>query len=352
MQTANTITQPLAALSSGAPALQYLPNMDNTFERFSTYGYYTLKLGDSLKLTGGATYDWERFPLDLGGAPLTSQEDERGRLSPKVGLDWMLPEGTRIRADYTRSMGGLINDSSTSIEPSQVGGFNQSFRSLIPQSAGFGTPPGMLFETWGLGIDHKFPTGTYVDIEGQVLTSTGNQLIGSWVQNSLAETSLPISDLNQTQYFQEKDVFASVSQLIGKDVSVGARYALTAADVSVNDYSATSLNIVQGHENSTLNEFTLFGNYYLPCGFFSQAQGNWWIQHNADNNFTATGAPEPGNDFWQFNLYAGYRFPRRHIEVAIGLVNMFNQGYNIDPVTYFLEQARTRTLVASLKFSF
>jgi hypothetical protein len=246
-------------------------------------------------------------------------------------------------------MGGLINDSSTSIEPGEVAGFNQSFRSLIPQSAGFGTPPAMLFETWGLGVDHKFPTGTYVDIEMQSLTSRGNQLIGAWT----GTPALTLADLSQSQYFEEKDAFASISQLIGKEVSLGLRYSLTAVDVSASDYSAVSrLTYPQNHENSTLNEFTLFGNYYLPCGFFSQAQGNWWVQHNAYNNFAAGGISEPGNDFWQFNLYAGYRFPRRHIEMAIGLVNMFNQGYNIDPVTYFLEQARTRTLVASLKFNF
>ena len=32
--------------------------------------------------------------------------------------------------------------------------------------------------------------------------------------------------------------FVSVSQLIGKDVSVGARYSLTAADVTANDFSS------------------------------------------------------------------------------------------------------------------
>jgi hypothetical protein len=354
MQTANSIAPSTATLiTPGTYSLGYLPGVSSEFERFSTYGYYQLKLGNSLRITAGVTYDWERFPLNIGGPPLSNQEDERGRLSPKVGLEWTFWGDTRLRADYTRSMGGLINDSSTSIEPSEVGGFNQSFRSLIPQSAGYGTPPAMLFETMGLGLDHKFPTGTYVDIEGQMLTSTGNQLIGAWVQTNLGETSLPISDFNQTQYFQEKDAFVSISQLIGKDVSVGGRYSLTAVDVSVNDFvPATGTTFVQGHENSTLNEFSLFGNYYLPCGFFSQFQGNWWVQHNAYNNFTASGASEPGADFWQFNLYAGYRFPRRHVELAVGLVNMFNQGYNVDPVTYFLEQARTRTLVASLKFNF
>ncbi len=343
MQSANTM------VATSGLAQPYLQGETTHFNRLSAYGYYQLKLGDSLKATAGATYDYEHFPLNIGGPPLSNQEEDRGRLSPKFGLDWTLPEGTRVRADFTRSMGGLINDSSTTIEPSEIAGFNQSFRSLIPQSAGFGTPPAMLFETYGLGVDHKFSTGTYIDFEGQVLTSRGNQLIGAWT----GTPALAINDLNQTQYFQEKDVFASISQLIGKDVSVGARYTLTAVDVTANDFSpVTGTTYTQNHENSTLNEFSLFGNYYLPCGFFSQFQANWWIQHNAYNNFAAGGVSEPGNDFWQCNLFAGYRFPRRHIEMAVGLVNMFNQGYNIDPVTYYLEQARTRTLVASLKFNF
>jgi hypothetical protein len=343
METANTM------VATGALPQPYLPADTTHFNRLSAYAYYHLKLGDSLKATAGATYDYEHFPLNLGGPPLSGQEDDRGRLSPKFGLDWTPGDGTRVRADFTRSMGGLINDSSTSIEPSEIAGFNQSFRSLIPQSAGFGTPPALLFETYGVGVDHKFPTGTYIDVEGQMLTSRGNQLIGAWT----GTPALTLNDLDQTQYFQEKDAFVSISQLIGKDVSVGARYTLTAVDVTANDFSTvTGTTYMQNHENSTLNEFSLFGNYYLPCGFFSQFQANWWIQHNAYNNFAAGGVSEPGNDFWQCNLFAGYRFPRRHIEMAIGLVNMFNQGYNIDPVTYYLEQARTRTLVASLKFNF
>ncbi|MGD0816378.1 MAG: TonB-dependent receptor [Verrucomicrobiota bacterium] len=348
MQSANTIFPPTAALLGGAPALPFVPTVDTEFERFSAYGYYQLTLADSLKLTGGLTYDWERYPLNLGQPPLSSQETDKGRLSPKVGLDWTSPDGPRVRAAFTRSMGGLINDSSTTIEPSQLAGFNQSFRSLIPQSTGFGTPPGLVFESYGLGVDHKFSTGTYLDLEAQLLSSTGNQLIGAY---SGGLSGVEISEFSQSQYFQERDLFASVNQMIGKEVSVGARYSLTAVDLSVNDFSPSTGQTFPQHENSTLNEMSFFGNYYVPCGFFSQFQANWWMQHNADNQSSVAG-PEPGADFWQFNLYAGYRFPRRHIEMAIGLVNIFNQGYNVDPVTYFLEQARNRTLMASLKFNF
>ncbi len=348
IQTANTLFEPAIFAPTGTP-LPGVPNIDSDCcERFSAYGYYTLKLFDSLRLTAGAAYDWERFPLNIAGPPLSNVESDRGRISPKAGIDYTLPEGTRLRADYTRSMGGLLNDSSSLIEPTQVGGFNQAFRSLIPESAGKGTPPATQFETWGLGLDHKFPTRTYVDVEGQLLTSRGDQLIGAWSSGAVP-TPGAVANMSQSQYFQEKDAFASVSQLIGANLSVGARYTLTSVDLStiVNTPAGTTpSSAFNTHEDSTLNEFSFFANFYSPCGFFSQFQANWWKQENIAS------MGEPGDSFAQFNLYAGYRFPRRHAEVMVGVVNIGNQDYNIDPVTYFLEQAHTRTFVASFKFNF
>ncbi len=329
---------------------QSLPTLAQTradFERASFYAYYQLKLFDTLRLTAGGAYDWERFPLNVDSPPLSSQEDERARLSPKAGVDWTAPDGTRLRADYTRSMSGLLNDGSALIEPTEVAGFNQSFRSLIPESAGFGTPPAAQFETWGLGADHKYPTGTYLDAEVQLLNSKGNQIIGAW-SSSPIPVPTSVADLPQTQDFHEKDAFVSASQLIGKELSLGARYTLTSVDLSTHvglPPGTSDPELYDLHENSTLNEVSLFANFAAPCGFFSQFQANWWDQFN-----TLPG--EGGDHFWQFNFYAGYRFPRRHIEVSVGVLNIGNQDYNIDPVTYFLEQAHSRTFVANCKFNF
>jgi len=345
-----TTANQMIDIEGGAPPVvapvSSVPHVQSDFERVSFYGYYQLKLFDSLRLTGGATYDWERFPLNAVNPPLSTQEDERGRLSPKIGVDWALPEGTRVRADYTRSMSGFINDGSTLIEPSQVAGFNQAFRSLIPESAGFGTPPATRFETWGLGIDHKFPTETYLDVEGQLLTSRGDQLIGAW---SGFLVPAAVADLSQTQYYQEKDVFVSVSQLVGKNLSVGARYNLESIDLSTHVMAppgTANSFLFDLHDNSALNEVSLFANLCLPCGFFSQFQANWWDQ------FNIASMGEPGESFCQLNLFAGYRFPRRHAEVTLGVLNLGDANYHIDPVTYFLEQAHNRTFTASFKFNF
>lgn len=353
MENANKMSVASFPSAPPFPLFQpYLPAETTHFDRLSAYAYYEWKPFDKLELTGGLTYDWEHYPLNFESPPFQNVETDKGRLSPKFGLDWVLPEGTRLRAAYTHSMGGVINDSSTTIEPTEVGGFNQAYRSLIPQSAGFGTPPALVFNTYGVGVDHKFPTGTYVDAEAQMLTSQGNQLIGAYSEPN--PSTLTLSDLSQEQYFNEKDAFASINQLICKEASIGARFSLTSVDLTANDFSpAAGVNYPQ-HENSTLDELSLYLNYYVPCGFFARVEGNWFAQHNANIYYNSAGAAlaEPGANFWQCNIYGGYRFLKRHGEVMVGVMNVFNQDYNVDPVTYFLEQAHNREFVASLKFNF
>lgn len=349
IQSADMMTAP----PPNTGAVANVTRVRSDFERLSFYGYYQLTLFDTLRLTAGATYDWEHFPLNIENPPFSAAETDRARLSPKAGADWTFWDNTRLRAEYAKSMSGLFNDSSTLIEPSQIAGFNQEYRNLIPESSGFGTPPAAQFETWGLGIDHKFPTGTYVDVEGRLLTSRGGQLLGGWnsgiVLNPLVASGATTAQWMQSEYFQEKDAFASVSQLIGKDLAVGTQYSLTSVDLTSRVFTppgTINASDYDLHEDSTLNGLTLFANYYVPCGFFAEVQGRWWDQYNIE------GMNEPGDDFWQLNLYAGYRFPRRHAEVTVGVQNVTGQDYRVDPVTYFLEQAHTRTFVASFKFNF
>ena len=139
-----------------------------------------------------------------------------------------------------------------------------------------------------------------MDAEVQLLTSDGYQDVGSYFDPGPGTQVL--SQLQQTQYFQEKDAFASISQLLGQYVSVGARYTLTAVDLSADYYSPGSGLVYPQHQNSTLNEMSFFGNLYLPCGFFAQAQCNYWRQ---DNTLDALGNAEPNSEFWQLNCYAG-----------------------------------------------
>jgi outer membrane receptor protein involved in Fe transport len=84
-----------------------------------------------------------------------------------------------------------------------------------------------------------------------------------------------------------------------------------------------------------------------PIGFFAQAEALWNLQSNHGYS------PElRGEDFWQFNLFLGYRFPGRRAELRIGMLNLTDQDYRLNPLTLYNELPRDRTFAARLKFTF
>src|SRR5204863_447221 len=74
------------------------------------------------------------FPTDYRNSPIVSGEDSRDRLSPKAGVIWNPVGNLFVRGAYTQSLGGVSFDESVSLEPNQVAGFNQVFRSIISES--------------------------------------------------------------------------------------------------------------------------------------------------------------------------------------------------------------------------
>jgi Flp pilus assembly protein TadD len=326
------------------------PALDTTFWRTTAYAYYQLKLCDTVRLTAGGTYDKMRFPENIANPPISSQEEERERFSPKGGVDWTPDNNTRVRVAYTSSMAGIFNASSTLIEPSEIAGFNQAYRTLNSAA----TVPGAAFDTLGIGMDHKFPTRTYVNLEADLLHSRADQLLGvlTNLPPQIFLTPNAISSEEQHVDFREKDISINVDQLIGNELSVGLGYQLTAANISYDNLVLNApANEANAHykirNEATLNQINLFANYYVRCGFFSSIQLNWWKQ--ADVDFFPE---EAGANFAQLNLFAGYRFPRRHVEIMLGLLNVTDRNYQLDPLTYYIDPAHTRTLEASLKFSF
>ena len=88
-----------------------------------------------------------------------------------------------------------------------------------------------------------------------------------------------------------------------------------------------------------LNQLDLTAIYNHPCGFFAEGEALWFDQSN--EGYTPG---EPGDDFWQFNLFAGYRFPHRKAELTVGLLNIAGQDYQLNPLNIYNEMPRSRTL--------
>jgi len=60
----------------------------------------------------------------------------------------------------------------------------------------------------------------------------------------------------------------------------------------------------------------------------------------------------PGDEFWQLNAAVGYRSPRRHFEVSLGLLNLTGQDYFLHPINLYPDLPRQRTLAAKVQLNF
>jgi Tfp pilus assembly protein PilF len=326
------------------------------FNHFNLYGYHNWQIADFLGLTAGLSYDYLHQPADVATAPFSNQEKTTGQFSPKAGLIWTPAANTTFRAAYTRSLSDFIDGNDYQLEPTEVAGFNQSFRSLVPESVA-GDTSGSRFDTFDVSMEQKLATETYLGLAGQVLFSKLNELEGNFVflENSpLTDPVFPIG-LNKSINYRERSLVFTVDQLLGKQWAAGARYRLSQAnlDTSYPDINpailvktAPSFHVRQNLD-SVLQTVNLHANWNHPSGLFSVLEANWYNQSNS--GFSPA---EPGDDFWQFNVYAGYRFWHRRAELTVGLLNVADQNYRLEPLNLYNEMARSRTIFTRLRISF
>jgi predicted Zn-dependent protease len=323
-------------------------SVDTSLDRFSAYAYENWRLFDPLLLTAGVSYDRLHFPRNIDTAPVTGAEATKDRVSPKAGFLWSPLPDTHVRGIYSRSLGGVFFDTSVRLEPTQIAGFNQAFRSLVPESVA-GLVPGTRFETFGIGLDQAIQkTRTYFVVEGEFLNSDGTRTVGL-LTNSDVNVPVPdsISSGRQSLEYHERSLVVSGSQLLGKYFSAGARYKLTEADLDTDFAGLSGVAGASQDVAATLHQVYLFANFYHACGGFAQFNTVWSQQSN--RGYTQD---IPGDDFWQFNAYVGYRFLDRRAEAKLGLLNISDQDYRLNPLTLYNELPRERTLVASFKFYF
>jgi tetratricopeptide (TPR) repeat protein len=336
---------------NGRPASQQ--NIDSVFRRFSIYAYHQWEITDWLELIGGGVYDRITFPENFRSAPVSGKEKTVDDILPKAGMILRPLPDTVIRFAYTRSLGGASIDQSYQLEPSQVAGFVQSFRSIIPESVA-GANAGAKFETYGLSLEQKFHTGTYLGVSGELLDSDVRRVDGAYDFLPPGQTLGVPSSLGEHLKYREPSLLFTANQLVGRDWSLGLRYRLSQAVLHDNFPGVpanSNLNFVNFQPRqrieATLHQLNLFAIFNHPCGFFAQGEAVWYSQSN-----DGFGNNEPGDDFWQVNGFAGYRFPRRHAEITLGLLNITGQNYHLNPLNIYNELPRERTLAVQFNVNF
>ena len=339
----SSLTQTTSLAFATSPISQ---NVSPSFTRWTGYGYFNWQPFDPLQLDAGVTYDNLEFPQNFRNAPVTSGEQMENQVSPKAGFTWTPRRDTVLRFAYTRSLGGVSFDQSVQLEPSQVAGFNQAFRSLIPEAVA-GSTSGAKFETFNLALEQKFKTGTYVGIEADILNSLVNQTVGAVNLNFPPTYSPGGTPLNLN--YTEKNLIVTLNQLVGDCWSLGARYQLSRADLDTAypDIPASVSSASQTQNTATLHQLSLFALLNLPTGFYARAEGDFYSQDS--------GGYQPalsGDAFWQVNLAAGYRFWHRRAQAQVGVLNLTGQDYQLNPLNLYNELPRQRTFVASFQFNF
>ena len=339
-----------AALSRDGVGIVLPADEHGSLWRGSAYGYYTWRPLDTFSLIGGVAYDRLDAPENTDFPPLSFRETTREKLSPKAGLLFTPWRRGLLRASYTRSLGGLFFDNSIRLEPTQVGGFNQAFRSLIPESVG-GLLPGAGFATANVGFDQSLASGTFVGVEAGWLASDGSRTVGV-LTNSLF---LPLPDSpslsRQSFEFRERSFGGYAAQLLGEYVSVSGRYRWSEAKLrgefpDIPD-AAAGLSQLEQDNRSVSQQMAMALNVHHPCGAFAQWESSWYHQNSA--GYTPS---LPEADFWQHNLMIGYRFPQRHAEIRVGVLNIFDRDYRLNPLNPQGELSRARTFVTALRLNF
>src|SRR5262249_39159189 len=135
------------------------------------------------------------------------------QFSPKAALVWTPDSRATIRAAYSRSLSGFNVDQSVRLEPTQLAGFVQTYRSLFPESL-VSTLGGAHLETFDAAAEYRFPSRTYVSASAQLLRSTIDHNVGGF-ERDLFTSQGPAVQFREHLDYRERSLDFSVHQLLG-----------------------------------------------------------------------------------------------------------------------------------------
>lgn len=362
------------------------------FKRASIYLYDVWRIASWLTLTGGVAYDAIEYPANFRSFPINGEEESLYKWSPKAGLVVNPWRGATIRGSYAEAVSGASFDESIRLEPTQVAGFVQTYRSVIPESR-VGSVAGSHYKFGGVSFEQKLPTRTYLGFEYQVLQQDLDRDVGSvdgFDANGTTLGHLP-SSLREKDIYREDIFTVTLNQLAGERWAFGGRYRMThsnlrqqlaglsdalavgrKSDFTVRNNGSTLQPLAQFSDQrfeSDFHEVSLYVLFNDPSGFFLRGEANWYRQANDDfiqsvvlpvpgdvdepnTRVRTQNLGLPGDDFWQLNLIGGYRFYRNQCEVSCGILNLGGQDYLLDPLVSYAELPRDRTLFVRCKLAF
>jgi outer membrane receptor protein involved in Fe transport len=339
--TTNTYSNPV--IGGILPADPFVLNADPEYERRVAYAYYTRELMKGLWANAGLAYDWQEYPFNSSIPPVSDDREESSELLPKAGIVWTPRDELTLRLGYARSKGGSTFDESVRLEPTQVAGFTQAFRTLINESV-VGGVPGLLFDIGGASVLYKFPTRTYLGGEAFVRGAEAGRGVGVLAVDPASLTYYDTVQIGEELDYEERGGSVHVNQLVGDEWALGARYGFTRGEL---DRSFPQLAGVPGFtsaESSDLHQAEAYLIWNHASGWFSRLNARYFSQDNSGYS-----PARPGDSWTQLDVSVGKRFFDHRGSLEVGILNLTGENYRFNPLLTLPDFPRERVFFVEMR---
>jgi tetratricopeptide (TPR) repeat protein len=344
-----TVTRPdQIRFYQSAPSEQHV---SVPYSRASVYLYEFFKITPTLTLIAGATYDHLEHPANVLLAPVNDHEMTVSRANAKLGFTYAPSRSLEIRGVYLEAVGGASFDESVRLEPAQIAGFNQAFRSVISEAL-VDTVQAPVYHIAGLSVEGSSPMRTWWGLSFQRTAEDVEREVGtfdffSWAIAPFAY--LPAGTPQKLEYWEEVGA-ATVDQLIGDQFAVGLIYRRTRAHLHQRTplVAAAANPDADRTDNATLDELSLHAVWNSPWGWFAGSQVAWRQQDASTMPRNITNH----DDFVQVDVWTGRRFRQNQCEISAGVQNLTDQDYYLNPLTYVQSLPHERTFFLRCRLGF
>jgi tetratricopeptide (TPR) repeat protein len=315
----------------------------------TAYFYDYFELTDTVQIIGGVDYTRQTMPVNTATAPLSFETDDEWRINPKAGVVWSPSARLNLRGSYTRSLNGSGLGQSIRLEPTHVAGMPQTFRDPVPASI-VGQLDGAKLETAEIVAELKYPD-TYLAFAAQRLTAKKTRHMGLFLSDENYDPPPTLGLIEEHLRYEEHALDFSAHRLLSTEWSFGMRYRVAYARLERNFPEYPGLG-VGGVDDDTdwrglLHTVSVNALYRHNSGVFARAEGIYFAQQREQDDASLS-----GDTFWQLNTYLGYRFLSGRAEASVGLLNLLDNDYRLDPINPHTDQPRSRTFYARLLLSF
>jgi len=222
---------------------------------------------------------------------------------------------------------------------------------LIPESlVGSVSAPDQ--EVLGGALDFKLTSRTYFGLQVERLHSEVRQTVGVYDLFLNDLSTAQASSTRQNLDYRENRLSATLNQLILDEWSVGAQYSFVRSELDAA-YPDAGGYLPTSQIHADLHRVDLFLLYNHRSGLFAQAGWDFYLQSRSRAFVDPDIVTDvPNETLQQLNLLAGYRFPRQHGDLTLGVLNLTGEDYRLNPVTPYTELPRERVFYARLRFRF